>query len=113
MYYVHTKHKTMEGEPHLGYQYESDLIEADGEAEAEWMQQVVDDQFPSQHFTVIDWKSEDEINLDITDYLGQRVYRDFEECIFNLEEEEFSAVKADSFLKACLQHERKRGKRCK
>ena len=103
----------MEGEPHLGYQYESDLIEADGEAEAEWLCQIVDNQFPYKHFTLIDWVSEDSIDLDITDYIGKRVYDNFEECIYNLDEKAFSFIKADSFLKACLQHERKRSKRCK
>lgn len=111
MYYVTTKYKTMEGEPHLGYQYETDLIEATGEAEEAWMQAVVDDQYPTRYFSVIDWKSDEQIDLDITDYLGERVYQSFEDCIFNLGEEEFSEVKANSYLMACVKHDRRRRKR--
>jgi hypothetical protein len=113
MYYTHTKYKVMEGEPHLGYITESELIEADGEAEALWLNEVVDNQCPTRHFTAVDWVSEEDINLDITDYIGENTYILFENVIYNMDEgEEFSHTKADSFLKACIAHNmKKRGKR--
>jgi hypothetical protein len=103
----------MEGEPHLGYITESELIEADGEAEELWLDEVVDKQDPTRYFTAIDWVSEDDIQLDITHYIGRNTYTLFENVIYNMDEgEEFSHTKADSFLKACTAHNmKKRGLR--
>ena len=111
MYYTHTKYKVMEGEPHLGYITESELIEADGEAEELWLDEVVDKQDTTRYFTAIDWVSEDDIQLDITHYIGRNTYTLFEQVIYNMDEE-FSHTKADSFLKACIAHNmKKRGLR--
>jgi len=109
MYYTHTRYKVMEGEPHLGYITESELIEADGEAEALWLTEVVDNQCPSRYFSAIDWVSEDQIHLDITDYIGEKNYTSFEGIIYNMDEDEsFSMVRADSMLKACIAHNKRK-----
>jgi len=109
MYYVHTKYKTMEGEPHLGYQIESDLIEADGEAEELFLNQTVRDQCPSQNFIAIDWVSGDDIELDIAGYIGQGTYDLFEKCIYNTPEDKvLSYIKAESYYKACIAHTSRR-----
>jgi hypothetical protein len=112
MYYTHTKELIVD-DPYPMYQTMSELIEADGEAEELWMQEVVDNQFPTRYFTAIDWVSEDDIDLDITNYIGEKVYTSFENVIYNMDEgEEFSHTKADSFLKACIAHNmKKRGLR--
>lgn len=107
MYYVHTKYKTMEGEPHLGYQIESDLIEADGEAEELFLQQTVDNQWPEQNFIAIDWVSEDEIYLDIADYINQNTYDLFAKIIED-QEQEFSYTKAHSYYWACIRQTSRR-----
>jgi hypothetical protein len=112
MYYTHVKDMVTD-DPYPMYQTISELIEADGEAEELWMQEVVDNQYPTRYFTAIDWVSEDNIDLDITDYIGEKVYTSFESVIYNMDEgEEFSHTKADSFLKACIAHNmKKRGLR--
>ena len=110
MYYVHTKELIVD-DPYPMYENQSELIEADGEAEEAWMQVVVDDQYPTRNFSVIDWKSDEQIDLDIADYLGEKTYNLFEQCIFNLGEEDFSEVKANSFLQACIMHSRKQNRR--
>lgn len=111
MYYVRTKYPTMSGEPHLGYQVEEDLIEADGEAEVLFLMKVVYDQCPSQYFTAIDWVSDETIDLDIADYIGQNTYNLFESCFMQLDEDyEVSYTKAESMYLACIQHTSRRKK---
>ena len=85
------------------YRTESELIEADGEAEQLFLEQVVAEQYPSQYFTAIDWKTEEVIDLDIADYINQNTYDLFESCIMGIDESEtFSYTKAHSFYMAAL-----------
>jgi hypothetical protein len=114
MYYTHTKYMVTD-DPYPMYQTISELIEADGEAEELWLNEVVDNQCPTRYFTAVDWVSEEDIDLDITNYIGENTYTDFEQIIYNMDEDEtFSYTKADSFLKACIAHNmKKRGlRRC-
>ena len=94
------------------YRTESELIEADGEAEQLFLEQVVADQYPSQYFQAIDWKSNDVIDLDIADYINQNTYDLFEGAIMHIDESEtFSYTKAESYYRACLAQTCRRNKR--
>lgn len=107
MYYTHTTYKVMSGEPHLGSIPESDLIEADGEAEDLFLQNTVDNGYVERYFTAIDDRSDMDIELDITDYIGSSTLHLFENVIDNLsEDEELSYIKANSFYLACLKAKR-------
>ena len=102
MYYVHIKDKVTD-DPFPMYQNITELIEADGEAEAIFLEETVADQFPSRYFYTTDWKSNEQIELDITNYISKYTFDTFENCIYNLDDE-FSYTKAHSFYMACLQH---------
>ena len=107
MYYVHTKDLVMD-DPYPMYQMISELIEADGEAEDFFLQEVADDGYVKQCFTVIDDVSGDDIELDITDYMGNKAFNTFEKLINNYTEEEgeLSLTKVNSWYLACLKAKR-------
>ena len=82
--------------------YETDLIEAEGEAENLFLEEVTRNQYVEQNFTAIDEVSEYEIGLDIVDYIGQKAYNTFESIANNTEEyADLSYTKLDSWYKAC------------
>ena len=111
MYYVHTKELLVD-DPFPMYENQSELIEADGEAEELFLNRTVDDQYPSQTFIAIDWVSGDDIELDIADYIGQDTYDMYESIFYNMDESEtFSYTKADSFLQACIMYSRKQNRK--
>lgn len=112
MYYVHIKDLVVD-DPYPMYQNITELIEADGEAEQLFLEQTVAEQYPSQHFQAIDWKSDEVIDLDITDYVGQDAYDLFEKTMMHIDESEtFSYTKVESYYRACLMHTCRRKKRC-
>ena len=99
-------------DPYPMYQSMSELIEADGEAEELFLKQTVDEQYPSQYFQTIDWKSDETIDLDIADYINQNTYDLFEGAIMHIDESEtFSYTKAESYYRACLAQTCRRNKR--
>lgn len=101
MYIAHIKELVV-SDPYPMYKTESELIEAVGEAEEFFLDNIVEDQYPSQYFRTIDDVSGDVITLDIADYIGQKTFNLFEQCIFNLtEDEEITYTKAHSFFMAC------------
>lgn len=106
MYIIHIRDLVMD-DPYPMYQNITELIEADGEAEQLFLEQVVADQYPSQHFHAIDWKSNDVIDLDIVDYIGQKAFNLFEKVILNTpEDEKISYEKANSWFIACVKAKR-------
>lgn len=94
------------------YRTESELIEAEGEAEQLFLEQVVAEQYPSQYFHAIDWKSNEVIDLDIADYINQNTYDLYEKTMMHIDENEtFSYTKAESYFYACLAQTSRRKKR--
>ncbi len=70
MYVQHTKYKTMAGEPHLGYQVESELIEDKGEGLELLIDFLVDEGYMPNTFYVMDDMTEQlDIELEARDYL--------------------------------------------
>jgi len=69
MYLKSTTYQTMEGEPHLGTQTETEIIEEEGEALALLITYMADQQEVPTTFTAIDDYSDDDLELEMTDYL--------------------------------------------
>lgn len=85
------------------YRTESELIEADGEAEELFLQQCVDNQEVNQMFTAIDDYSEEQIELDITDYIGQKAFVLFDKCVTGMDEGvHISYTRMHSMYMACV-----------
>jgi len=102
MYFTHTKYQVMPGEPHLGSMVESDLIEAPGEAEDIFFDNCLANGYAEQCFTAIDDVSELDIELDITDYIGDKAFRLLESTLELLDEdEELTETKLNSRYVAC------------
>lgn len=94
-------------DPYPMYQVERELIEADGEAEAIWKDEVIYLCYAEKHFYAIDDHSNEKIELDITDYIGDKVFDRFSSVLMHLEEEEvLSSAKFDSWYLACLNAKR-------
>ena len=107
MYYIHTTYPIMRGEPHLGSVVESDRIEADGEAEAIFLDNCQHWGYAERHFTAIDDISEYDIELDIVDYIGEKAFNAFAGTfIYADEDEELSRTKINSRYIACLKANR-------
>ena len=85
------------------YRTESELIETDGEAEELFLQQCVEHQEVDQMFTTIDDYSEEQIELDITDYIGQKAFDLFDKCVTGMEEGVYiSHTRMNSMYQACV-----------
>ena len=110
--YVETWKEMVMDDPYPMYQSMSELIEADGEAEELFLQETVDNQYPSRYFTAIDWVSEYDIQLDITNYISKSTFELYENVFMNVDEnEEVSLDKANSFLQACIQNTKRLNRR--
>ncbi len=69
-----TVHQVMEGEPQLGTQEETELMEEDGEALGNLLQTLEDDQECPDTFIVIDDNTEEDIQLTTSDYItGEQI----------------------------------------
>ena len=111
MYMVQYRDKVVD-DPFPMYEEYLELIEADGESEEIWLDMVVFDQYPSRYFKAVDTVSECEIQLDITDYISKKTFEMFSDCIYNIDETEtFSYTKANSFLMACVEQNKRKGLR--
>ena len=107
--YVRYYREKVTDDPRPMYQNCSELIEADGEVLDLFIIRTVREQYPTQKLIAIDWVNGDEIDLDIADYIGQGTFDTYENIFYNMDESEtFSHVKADSFLKACIQNTRRK-----
>jgi len=102
MFYVHTKDLVTD-DPFPMYQTYSELIEADGEAEKIFLDEVVNNGYAERYFNVTDDVSEDMIELDITFYIGDKAWTAFEKTINNYTEDEgdLTYTKANSWFIAC------------
>jgi len=83
--------------------YETDLIVADGEAEAIFLEDVVNKGYVEQCFMAIDDISQDTIDLEITMFIKEKAYNSFEKLINNYTEEDgdLTYTKANSWFIAC------------
>lgn len=107
MYYVHTKDLVVD-DPYPMYQNISELIEADGEAEELFLQECQYNGYAERCFTAIDYVSDEDIQLDITDYIGEKSFKVFEKCLENTdEEEELSMAKLNSWYIAATMRRRR------
>ena len=79
MYINTTKYKTMDGEPQLGYQYESDLIADKYEVEDAIIQQLFDDEtYPNgMMFNFIDDITDYDIEIDGAYYIDTEMVIDY------------------------------------
>jgi len=82
---------------------ETDLIEAEGEAFDLFLTQCEQDGYASREFVAIDYVTEDDIQLDIVDYIGEDKFKVFEKTLENFTEEdgELTRTKIDSWFIAC------------
>ena len=83
--------------------YETDLIVADGEAEAIYLDEVVRNGYAERCFMAIDDVSQDTIDLEITMFIKEKAYNIFEKLINNYTEEDgdLTYTKANSWFIAC------------
>lgn len=103
MYYTHTRYMVIDGEPQLGSIVESELIEAEGEAEDEWLNITSDNGYTERYFTMIDDISDEDIELDITDYIGEKAYKLIDSIVLNMGEDvELTKTKLNSWLIASI-----------
>lgn len=95
-------------DPYPMYQTYSELIEADGEAEEMFLEKTVDEGYAERYFFALDDISQDEIELDITDYMGNKAWATFEKAVNNYTEEEgeLTYPKIDSWYRACIKAKR-------
>ena len=94
-------------DPYPMYQMISELIEADGEAEELFLDECVANGYAEQCFTAIDYVSDEDIQLDITDYIGQKAFDRFDKALMHLDEdEELSYTKANSWYIASIKAKR-------
>ena len=97
-------------DPYPMYQELSELKEEPGEAIEAWLQTIEYEQYPSERFTVQDSYNDEDIQLDIIDYICQETYDYFAEIVYRAydEEETLSHTKLHSFFLACVQNSRRK-----
>ena len=107
MYYTHIRDLVTD-DPFPMYQTVSELIEADGEAEELFLQETTENGYAERYFFAMDDVSQDEIELDITNYISVKAFQRFESVINNYTEDEgeLSRTKVESWYLACLKAKR-------
>jgi hypothetical protein len=102
MYIIEYKDMVVD-DPYPMYQIETELIEAEGEAQDEWVNITADNGYPDRSFTMIDDISEEDIELDIVDYIGHKAYDLIDSIVLNMgEDEELTYTKLNSWLIASI-----------
>lgn len=88
--------------------FETDLIEAEGEAQELFLDQCEQYGYADRMFVAIDDISAWDIQLDIVDYIGQEKFNRFEKTLENYTEDdgELTRTKIDSWFKACMEVKR-------
>jgi len=95
-------------DPHKMYQYDYELIEALGEAEEIFLKSVVETKEVQRYFIAIDDCNNDEIPLDIADYIGESAYNLFDNAVSKLDKGyTLTYDKASSMYLACIKESRK------
>ena len=84
---------------------ESELIEEEGEAIEYFIDRVVSDGLAEKNFTVNDELSDEDIDIDITDYIGDETFNTFKEAIEVVPERILNSSTVETLLNACCKGE--------
>jgi len=106
MYKKHTVFKGDDWNYPAGYSVEeSELIEDEGEAIEYYLERVVADGLADKTFTVNDEYSDEEIYIDITDYIGDETFNTFRDTIEVLPECILNENTVETLFNACCKGE--------
>jgi len=81
--------------------FETDLITAEGEVEALYKDQCLRDGYADSILVAIDDVTEEDIEIDITTFIGDDAYVTLSKCLEQLSEEELTAIRYNSVFTAC------------